>query len=80
MSEGRTLDVSQLAPGAFGSRSLLWWGTMGLVVIEGTMFALSIGAYFYLRTRSETWPPNLPQGLWRVHRNPGGRCPSDSGL
>ena len=24
------------------------------------MFALSIGAYFYLRSRSETWPPNLP--------------------
>src|SRR5438552_18113479 len=60
MNGRRTLDVSRLAPGAFGHRSILWWGTMGIVLIEGTMFALSIGAYFYLRSRSETWPPNLP--------------------
>ena len=60
MIERRTLDVSHLPPGAFGHRSILWWGTMGIVLIEGTMFALVIGAYFYLRSRSETWPPNLP--------------------
>src|SRR5947209_7592814 len=60
MNGRRTFDVSRLAPGAFGHRSILWWGTMGIVLIEGTMFALSIGAYFYLRSRSETWPPNLP--------------------
>ena len=47
-----------LAPGGFGYRSLMWWGTLGLVVIEGTMFALAIGAYFYLRTRSPYWPPH----------------------
>ena len=41
MSEPRTLDVGSLAPGAFGSRSLLWWGTMGIVLIEGTVFALA---------------------------------------
>jgi heme/copper-type cytochrome/quinol oxidase subunit 3 len=56
----RTLDVSHLAPGAFGYRSILWWGTMGIVVIEAMAFALTIGAYFYLRTRSTHWPPNLP--------------------
>jgi cytochrome c oxidase subunit III len=61
MREGRaTLDVSGLAPGAFGHRALLWWGTMGLVVIESTMFVLAIAAYFYLRLRNSTWPPNLP--------------------
>jgi cytochrome c oxidase subunit I+III len=58
MTTRRTLDVSMLAPGAFGSRSLMWWGTMGLVLIEGTMFAIVIGAYFYLRTRIPTWPPD----------------------
>ena len=47
-----TLDVSQLAPGAFGHRSLLWWGTMGMVLIEGTMFGIVIVAYFYLRMRN----------------------------
>jgi heme/copper-type cytochrome/quinol oxidase subunit 3 len=56
----RTLDVSGLAPGAFGHRTLLWWGTMGLIVIEGTAFALAIVMYFYLRLRNSTWPPNLP--------------------
>ena len=60
MREQRKLDVSRLAPAAFGHRSILWWGTMGIVLIEGTMFALVIGSYFYLRSRSDTWPPNLP--------------------
>src|SRR5204863_3882185 len=58
MSDVRTLDVSTLPPGAFGSRSLMWWGTMGIVLIEGTVFALAIGAYFYLRTRMSAWPPD----------------------
>jgi heme/copper-type cytochrome/quinol oxidase subunit 3 len=56
----RTLDVSHLAPGAFGHRSLLWWGTLGLILIEGTAFVLAIAAYFYIRLRNSTWPPNLP--------------------
>jgi cytochrome c oxidase subunit I+III len=58
MNAPRTLDVGALPPGAFGSRSLMWWGTMGLVLIEGTVFALAIGAYFYLRTRMPSWPPD----------------------
>lgn len=61
----RVLDVSTLAPGAFGHRSILWWGTMGLAVIETTMFALSFGAYFYLRLRNDTWPPNVPAPMLR---------------
>ncbi|MBS1818205.1 MAG: cytochrome c oxidase subunit 3 [Acidobacteria bacterium] len=59
----RTLDVSGLAPGAFGHRTLLWWGTLGLMVIEGMAFALAIAAYFYIRLRNTTWPPNLPPPL-----------------
>jgi heme/copper-type cytochrome/quinol oxidase subunit 3 len=58
MSEPRTLDVGSLAPGAFGSRSLMWWGTMGIVLIEGTAFALAIASYFYFRTRMTVWPPD----------------------
>ena len=58
MSDVRTLDVSTLPPGAFGSRSLMWWGTMGIVLIEGTVFALAIGAYFFLATRAPSWPPS----------------------
>jgi heme/copper-type cytochrome/quinol oxidase subunit 3 len=58
MSEPRTLDVGPLPPGAFASRSLMWWGTMGIVLIESTVFALAIGSYFFLRTRMPSWPPD----------------------
>jgi cytochrome c oxidase subunit 3 len=54
------LDVSQLPAYAFGPRGLMWWGTMGLVAIEGTMFAIFIAVYFYLRMHAPEWPPNLP--------------------
>jgi cytochrome c oxidase subunit III len=61
------LDVSRLAPGGFGNRSLMFWGTLGMCLIEGTAFALTIAAYFYLRTRNAQWPPDgiaPPRLLW----------------
>ena len=67
MSETRTLDVAALPPGAFGARSLMWWGTMGICLIEGTVFALAIAAYFFFRTRMPAWPPDgvaPPDLLW----------------
>jgi heme/copper-type cytochrome/quinol oxidase subunit 3 len=66
VSAHRTLDVSQLAPGAFGHRSLVWWGTAGIIIVETTAFAMTIAAYFYLRTRVPYWPPNVPppDHLW----------------
>jgi heme/copper-type cytochrome/quinol oxidase subunit 3 len=54
----RTLDVSALPPGAFGSRTLTFWGTLGIVLIEGTAFGLAIAMYFYLVSRSPAWPPH----------------------
>jgi heme/copper-type cytochrome/quinol oxidase subunit 3 len=45
----------------------MWWGTLGIVLIEGAAFALAIGAYFYLRTRMPAWPPDgvaPPALLW----------------
>jgi len=66
MNAPPTLDVSALAPGAFGHRSVVWWGTAGIIVIELTAFAMTIAAYFYLRTRVPYWPPNVPppDHLW----------------
>ena len=66
MNETHTLDVSRLAPGAFGYRSILWWGTAGFMVIEFAAFAMTIAGYFYIRTRVPYWPPNVPapDHLW----------------
>ncbi len=67
MSGLRTLDVGGLPPGAFGSRSLMWWGTMGMVLIESTVFVLAIASYFFLRARAPAWPPGgvaPPDLLW----------------
>ena len=54
------LDVSELPSFAFGTGSLMWWGTLGLMAIEGTVFALAIVTYFYLRGRATVWPLNEP--------------------
>ena len=60
MTARPALDVSRLPAYAFGPRGLLWWGTMGIVAIEGMMFAIFIVTYFYLRIYVPKWPPNLP--------------------
>jgi cytochrome c oxidase subunit 3 len=50
------VDVSHVPTYAFGHRSVLWWGTMGLVAIEGTMFAMLISSYLYLYQLAPQWP------------------------
>lgn len=67
MNEARTLDVSHLPDHAFGSRSVLWWGTLGIIAIEGTVFLLAIASYFYLQGNEPQWPPGptaLPGLFW----------------
>ena len=53
---GNALDVSTLPSYGFGTRSLMWWGTLGMCAIEGTAFAFMIVVYFYLRSIAQTWP------------------------
>jgi cytochrome c oxidase subunit III len=62
----RALDVSHLPTVVFSHRSLMWWGNLGMMAIEGTVFALAIMAYFYLRSHQETWPLTAmpPDLLW----------------
>jgi heme/copper-type cytochrome/quinol oxidase subunit 3 len=57
MNARPVLDVSTLQSGATGPRAALWWGTMGMIVIESTVFALCIASYFYLRMCYAEWPP-----------------------
>jgi heme/copper-type cytochrome/quinol oxidase subunit 3 len=66
VSLSRSCDVSTLPPGAFGSRSLTFWATLGIILIEGTVFGLAIAAYFYLAARFPAWPPDgaAPPDLW----------------
>jgi len=63
---GRALDVAELPTVVFSHRSLMWWGTLGLMAIEGFVFALVIASYFYLRSHQETWPLTAlpPDLLW----------------
>jgi heme/copper-type cytochrome/quinol oxidase subunit 3 len=60
-------DLSHLPANAFGLKSLVGWGTLGFMLIEGTGFALAAGAYLYLQTQSHPWPPRgdrPPDLLW----------------
>ena len=57
MSTERVLDVSGLPTYAYGNRSLMWWGTWGMILIEGTVFVIALVTYYYLRDFSQTWPP-----------------------
>lgn len=58
MSDQRTvLDVSGLPSVHFGPKSLLWWGTIGFIVVEGFTIVLMVASYFYLRLNEHAWPP-----------------------
>ncbi|PYM21124.1 MAG: cytochrome C oxidase subunit III [Candidatus Rokuibacteriota bacterium] len=59
------LDVSALPPIAYGSRTTIWWGVLGLIAIEGAALALTAVAALYLRQNFMTWPPygTPPPGL-----------------
>jgi heme/copper-type cytochrome/quinol oxidase subunit 3 len=50
-------DLSTLPGAAMGPRSLVWWGTLGFMLIEGMGFLLAGGAYIYLRGQAQAWPP-----------------------
>ena len=51
------IDVRELPRTVFGNRALMWWGTIGFIIIEGTTLFICAVSYFYLRRNFETWPP-----------------------
>ena len=65
-SLGALLDVSALPSYGFSHRSLMWWGTQGLMAVESTVFALTVMSYFYLQSHATRWPPHeaAPALLW----------------
>src|SRR4051794_18853491 len=53
------LDVARFPQHAFGSRDPIWWANAGFMVIEGTMFAMAMATFFYLKSvDGDPWPPN----------------------
>lgn len=52
------IDVSGLEIEKFGPHDTLWWGNMGLIVVESVSFALLIASYFFYRMRYTQWPPD----------------------
>jgi cytochrome c oxidase subunit III len=50
-------DVRGLPRTVFGNRSLMWWGTIGFTIIEGSTLFICVVTYFYLRRNFATWPP-----------------------
>jgi heme/copper-type cytochrome/quinol oxidase subunit 3 len=57
MRVASSLDVSHLPSIAYGPRTTVWWGVVGLLMIEATMFAMLVATYFYLRVTGDAWPP-----------------------
>jgi cytochrome c oxidase subunit 3 len=66
VSPRRTIDVSHLPTMAFGHRDPLWWGVMGMIAIESTVFVLLFATYFYLRGNYALWPPSGLPSVSRV--------------
>ena len=52
-----TDDVADLPTHKFGSSSLTWWGVIAFMLIEGTAFALTFAAYFFIMGHEQGWPP-----------------------
>ncbi len=50
-------NVTHLPTTTFGHRSLVWWGTLGFIVIEGSTLFVCAVSYFYIRKNFPTWPP-----------------------
>jgi cytochrome c oxidase subunit III len=66
VSARAVIDVSKLPTYAYSHRSLMWWGTLGMIAIEGTVFAIALVVYYYLRGLSIEWPIGSapPDLLW----------------
>jgi cytochrome c oxidase subunit 3 len=51
------VDLRGLPDVVFGPRDIMWWGTLGFVLIEGFTLVLCAAAYVYLTQNFSTWPP-----------------------
>jgi cytochrome c oxidase subunit 3 len=67
MSSRAAIDVAGLPPSSVSTHALVYWGNVLMLTIEGTVLALLVMAYFYLRFWMPAWPPpgaDMPSLLW----------------
>jgi len=51
------MDLRELPDVVFGPRDVMWWGTLGFVLIEGFTLVLCAAVFVYLTQNFSTWPP-----------------------
>jgi len=51
------MNVSSLPDVVFGPRDIMWWGTLGFVVIEGFTLVLTAAVSMYIQQNFAAWPP-----------------------
>lgn len=52
------IDAARLPHLGWGPGAALWWAVWSLIAIEGTVFALLVSVYVYLRMVATAWPPD----------------------
>lgn len=58
MNGSRHVDASRYPDYAYSYKAPVWWGIVGLVAVEGMVFATLIASFFYLKTGEPFWPPD----------------------
>lgn len=67
MRETIVFDVSDFSRFNPGRQAPVWWGMVGLILIEASVVGGFIATYFYLRLMSSQWPPagvTPPELFW----------------
>jgi cytochrome c oxidase subunit III len=60
-------DLSGLPEHGYGPRTIMWWGVLGFMLLEGSAFVLLFGAYLFIAGQYPELPPggtNPPDLLW----------------
>lgn len=57
MNARTAVDAGGLPRLTADSRAPLWWGILGLILVEAVVFATLIASYFYLSIDQPDWPP-----------------------
>lgn len=50
-------DVANLPTVVFGHRQIIWWGTIGFMIVESMTLMVCLASWFYVRRNFDAWPP-----------------------